>query len=292
MGRENATVENVMGTIGTILWCIQIIPQIVMNYRRKNVVGLSPWLMFIWSFASIFLGAYAIAQSINIPIIVQPQLFGFLSAFCWVQCLYYGPPNLSKLKATIVLVVYLVVFAGMETGLVYAVRAGVDNGTTAPLLFFGILSAVLLCGALLPQYYEIWKFKEVVGLSLIFMFMDMSGGVFCTLSLIFKKDFDIVAGANYIGIVLLDGLILILACILNPRANRRRKREARAAGDEEGSPSSVEEGERGRDVGAISGVDRVEGEGLVQVASRLEEERRGSISKGDGDSTTVRSSSR
>lgn len=153
MGRENATVENVMGTIGesyrfetersdgrrssrgrssplflpsppfsslspfssptagTILWCIQIIPQIVMNYRRKNVVGLSPWLMyvrrkkeaetrarahqtllslsssrrFIWSFASIFLGAYAIAQSINIPIIVQPQLFGFLSAFCWVQ---------------------------------------------------------------------------------------------------------------------------------------------------------------------------------------------------------------
>lgn len=45
-------------------------------------------------------------------------------------------------------------------------------------------------------------------------------------------------------------------------------------------------------MGAISGVDRVEGEGLVQVASRLEEERRGSISKGDGDSTTVRSSSR
>lgn len=152
--------------------------------------------------------------------------------------------------------------------------------------------------------------------------MDMSGGVFCTLSLIFKKEFDIVAGVsgllpafrqplsrvarpdpslapscissqcNYIGIVLLDGLILILACILNPRANRRRKREARASGDDDSSPASVEEGERGRDVGAISGVDRVEGEGLVQVASRLEEERRSSTAKDDEENATVRSASR
>lgn len=48
-------------------------------------------------------------------------------------------------------------------------QAGTRKGTDAPLLLFGILSAVLLLGGLGPQYYEIWKFKEVVGLSLIFM---------------------------------------------------------------------------------------------------------------------------
>lgn len=37
------------------------------------------------------------------------------------------------------------------------------NGTDWPVLLFGIISAILLAGALLPQYYEIWKYKEVKG---------------------------------------------------------------------------------------------------------------------------------
>jgi hypothetical protein len=44
-------------------------------------------------------------------------------------------------------------------------QAGLKNGTNAPLLLFGILSAVLLAGALLPQYWEIYKFKEVKGMT-------------------------------------------------------------------------------------------------------------------------------
>jgi hypothetical protein len=44
-------------------------------------------------------------------------------------------------------------------------QAGLKNGTNAPVLLFGILSAVLLAGALLPQYWEIYKFKEVKGMS-------------------------------------------------------------------------------------------------------------------------------
>jgi hypothetical protein len=125
--------------------------------------------------------------------------------------------------------------------------------------------------------------------------MDMSGGIFCTLSLIFKEEFDIVAGVssfphlylvwnrpadrpypssffsrhqvNYIGIIVLDGLILILACILNPRANRRRKREALESSSAD-APESLDEAERGRDVGAVSGVERVEGEGLTIIANQ------------------------
>ena len=48
-----------------------------------------------------------------------------------------------------------------------------------------------------PQYYEIYKYKEVVGISILFMLIDMAGGVFSDLSLAFKEEFDVVAGVTY-----------------------------------------------------------------------------------------------
>ena len=48
-----------------------------------------------------------------------------------------------------------------------------------------------------PQYYEIYKYKEVIGISLLFMTVDALGGVFNDLSLAFKGDFDVVAGITY-----------------------------------------------------------------------------------------------
>ena len=48
-----------------------------------------------------------------------------------------------------------------------------------------------------PQYYEIYKHKEVIGISILFMLVDMMGGVFSDLSLAFKAQFDVVAGITY-----------------------------------------------------------------------------------------------
>jgi len=116
-------------------------------------------------------------------------------------------------------------------------------GNDKPTFAFGLVSAILLSAALLPQFYEIWKFKEVKGLSLTFMAVDLGGGVFCILSLAFKKTIDPVATANYAGVVILDSLVLILAAILNPRANRRRRREAEESlGDAERGVAKVEHG--------------------------------------------------
>ena len=44
-----------------------------------------------------------------------------------------------------------------------------------------------------PQYWEIYRLKQVVGISLIFMAVDIAGGLFSLLSLIFREDFDIAA---------------------------------------------------------------------------------------------------
>lgn len=41
--------SNVLGTIGTVLWCIQLIPQIWYNWRRKKTDGFPATMMFLWA---------------------------------------------------------------------------------------------------------------------------------------------------------------------------------------------------------------------------------------------------
>ena len=48
-----------------------------------------------------------------------------------------------------------------------------------------------------PQYYEIYKHREVIGISLTFMTVDLLGGVFSILSLVMKESLDITASVAY-----------------------------------------------------------------------------------------------
>ncbi|KAH9840118.1 PQ loop repeat-domain-containing protein [Rhodofomes roseus] len=224
----NKAAENALGTIGTVCWTVQLIPQIWKSYREKSTEGLSQFLVFIWGASGVFMGVYAIVQNINIPLIVQPQLFGTLSFLSFAQCQYYG----SKRPIWACVVTYFVCLAllgGLQAGLVYAVRPSYEHGHPAGVEFFGIGSSVVIAIGLLPQYYEIWKHKEVIGISIPFMTVDMLGGVFNDLSLAFKSDFNVIASVTYTLVVVMDGIVIVLALILNPRARRRRKRAALAA---------------------------------------------------------------
>jgi len=50
MPGDNVTLaSNVLGTIGTVLWCIQLIPQIWYNWRRKKTDGFPAAMMFLWA---------------------------------------------------------------------------------------------------------------------------------------------------------------------------------------------------------------------------------------------------
>jgi len=53
--------------------------------------------------------------------------------------------------------------------------------------------------------------------------------VFSDLSLVFREKFDVLAAIAYTLVIVLDGIIIIAATILNPRARKRRKREAENA---------------------------------------------------------------
>ncbi|KAJ6536812.1 hypothetical protein B0H19DRAFT_1382691 [Mycena capillaripes] len=234
----NTVAENVLGTIGTVCWTAQLVPQVWKSWRDRSTAGLSPWLFLLWGISTGFLGPYTIILDLNIPLILQPQLFGFLALVSWGQCQYYGVGRSRRAAAVMALGVMLIV-GGFEAAMVFAVRPGYAAGREAGARgtqFLGIFSAVLISLALLPQYAEIWQHREVVGISMVFMVVDMLGvafrGVFSGLSLAFKDRFDIIAGITYSLVVVLDGFVVLAALILNPRAKQRRQRE---------TPRSMEE---------------------------------------------------
>lgn len=40
---------NVLGTIGTVFWCIQLVPQIWHNWKYKKTEGLPQSMMLLWA---------------------------------------------------------------------------------------------------------------------------------------------------------------------------------------------------------------------------------------------------
>ncbi|KAF9054437.1 PQ loop repeat-domain-containing protein [Panaeolus papilionaceus] len=220
----NSIAENVLGTAGTICWTGQLIPQVWKSYREKSTKGLSPWLLLIWGFATVFMGAYAFLQRLNIPLMLQPQLFGFLSLVCWGQCQYYGL-GCSRIKSLILTIICMAVTGIIEFLLVFFLRPTHEKGNHVPASILGVLASVIIIIGFFPQYWEIFKCKRVMGISMVFISIDMLGGVLNTLSLAFKDHFDVIASLSFLAVVLFDGFIVLAALILNPRARRRSQQE-------------------------------------------------------------------
>ncbi|GAA6029975.1 hypothetical protein JCM8097_009197 [Rhodosporidiobolus ruineniae] len=224
MGGSLYTAEQVTGWIGTVLWCIQLVPQVWLNYRRKTTQGLSPLLFICWMVSGATLGIYAIVQDISIPIIVQPHCYGALCAFIICQILHYDRKWRWYASYLGGFATYAVVCAGFEVGMVYACRAGEARGNSAGTKVFGVVNVIALAAGFFPQFWEIYKLKEVVGISYAFLFMDSLGAVFSIVSLACKTEesIDVLALVGYIVVLAFEILIGIVAAIINPMAQRRR----------------------------------------------------------------------
>ncbi|SNX86874.1 uncharacterized protein MEPE_05583 [Melanopsichium pennsylvanicum] len=222
---KNAVAENVLGAIGTVLWSFQLVPQIIKSHRSRSTDGLSVYLLLIWVIASIPQGTFLVVQNINIPLIIQPQLFSTFAIIAMAQCWHFEH-HVSTRKCIIGALLTVFIAGGCEVTFYFLCELGEDRGTSAGTKTMGIVGAVLIVLGLVPQYYEIWRCREVRGISLVFLAIDCAGGVFSLLSLVFKSEFDGIASANYIGIVILELGIFVLYMILNPKAKYRREAQA------------------------------------------------------------------
>lgn len=95
----------------------------------------------------------------------------------------------------------------------------------------------------------------MIGISLIFLFIDLCGGVFSALSLIFSPPpFDILASISYGCVVVLEIGIFLLVPVLNPRYYRRQREKA----EEE---KTVTQETTGKEEGRNETMETVEAEG-------------------------------
>jgi len=110
-----------LGTIGAICWSVQLIPQIIINYRRHHTTGLQPSMMLLWASAGVPLGVYNITENFNVALRVQAQILTVLSLITWSQCYYYGR-GWSWQKCAVILIGMCILMGGIEAALIFALR--------------------------------------------------------------------------------------------------------------------------------------------------------------------------
>ncbi|KUJ09837.1 PQ-loop-domain-containing protein [Mollisia scopiformis] len=213
---------NVLGTIGTGCWCVQLIPQIWTNYRTKNTEGLPGIMMFLWAICAVPFGAYSITQNFNIPIQVQPQCFGTFCLISWAQTLIYHDKWPVWKASTLGFVVWAL-FGGAEAALILTLRPLYDRGIDFPMIILGVIASILLALGLLPPYLEIWKRRgRVIGINWIFLTIDWSGAFFSLMALVAQNTFDVLGGVLYIICVILEAGIFVCHLIWMFRTRKIR----------------------------------------------------------------------
>lgn len=165
-----------LATVATVCWCVQLIPQIWYNWKRKDCTGLPPLMMFLWVVSGIPFAIYFCVSEGNITLQVQPHLFMFFCLISFVQSCYYPPVRLTHWKIAAILGAFCASAIGMEIGFILWLRPLYRKGLHWPALIFGILASIFLALGLIPPYFELAKRKgRVVGINFVFLFIDSLG---------------------------------------------------------------------------------------------------------------------
>ena len=189
----------------------QLIPQIVINYRRHHATGLQPSMMMLWAWAGVPLGAYNIVSELSIALRIQPQILTLLSLVTWIQCYYYERVSQSsshrtkliplqkwtvaRSLATVVPIV--AVMAGVQAALIVGLRILKERHVEWPMILTAVLSAALLAAGVLRHYWDIWVHRAVRGISFLFVGIDAAGDVFSLMSILFQPTLDVLAIVIY-----------------------------------------------------------------------------------------------
>lgn len=173
---KSESASTALGTVATVCWCIQLIPQIWYNWKRKDCTGLPPIMMFLWVISGIPFAIYFCVSAPNIILQVQPHLFMFFCGISFIQTMYYPPASMNRIKIVIFSAAILLADIGMEIGFIIWLKPLYTKGETWPDLIFGIIASVLLAIGLLPPYFELAKRKgRVVGINFLFLLIDSMG---------------------------------------------------------------------------------------------------------------------
>ncbi|KAL6870300.1 PQ loop repeat domain-containing protein [Trichoderma novae-zelandiae] len=240
---DNPVAANVLGTAGAVCWSIQLIPQIIINYRRHDTTGLQPSMMMLWACAGVPLGVYNITNNFNVALRIQPQILTFLSLATWAQCRYYDkkwPISRCLLVATPI----ALLMAATQAALIFALRAAHSSHLAWPDTLMAVLSAALLAAGVLRHYWDIYVHRSVRGISFIFVAIDAGGDLFSLISVSFQPELDILGMVIYgtelalwIGVFACGGYFNLLPWIKQHLRAPSETHESRSASEVSADPS-------------------------------------------------------
>jgi hypothetical protein len=96
------------------------------------------------------------------------------------------------------LFVLLAIFAGVEAGLVFAIKGPYLRGLDWPVLIIGVVAFLTLISGYLPIPLELIKRRgRVVGIDFIFLTIDWNGAFFSLMALVAQNEFDVLFGTMY-----------------------------------------------------------------------------------------------
>ncbi|KAF1999041.1 PQ-loop-domain-containing protein [Amniculicola lignicola CBS 123094] len=217
---------NVLGTIGTRCWCVQIIPQIWSNWRRKNTDGLPGLMLMLWAACGVPFGVYAIVQNFNFALKFQPQCFAGLTLIAWGQSLYYHNKWRAR-TATMATIAVAISFGVIEAILIVTLRGPYARGVEWPIMMVAIVASVMLAAGLIPPYFELAKRNgRVIGIDFIFLSVDWAGAFFSLMALAVQNTFDVLGGSLYLVCMTLEAGIFMSQAIWLWRT-RHVRREAK-----------------------------------------------------------------
>ncbi|KAJ3340081.1 hypothetical protein HDU93_007423 [Gonapodya sp. JEL0774] len=169
---------------------------------------------------------YCAAMGLATMLIVQPQFFYFFNSVAISQCFYYG--RKWSLRASFG--VFIAVLVGgllMELAVYFGVKVARENNVDTAVNALGTIPIVFAMIGFLPQYWEFlseWMatrigtttfratsldppaisgLKRVIGISLIFSFIDGAGGLFNAISVVFRPPpLDSLAFLNFFSMTI------------------------------------------------------------------------------------------
>ncbi|CAN9476226.1 unnamed protein product [Alternaria alternata] len=219
---------NVLGTLGAVCWSVQLIPQIVINYRRHNATGLQPTMMMLWAWAGVPLGVYNIAEGYNIALRIQPQILTILSLVTWIQCYYYEK-SWSVVCSLAVVIPVACLMGSIQAGLIFAIEHAKAEGLHWPSILMAVASATLLAAGVMRHYWDIYVHRTVRGISFIFVGIDALGDLFSLVSVVFQPRLDILGLVIYgTELVLWIGIFVCGAYYNLPTWYAAKKKEERS----------------------------------------------------------------
>ncbi|ORY80479.1 PQ loop repeat-domain-containing protein [Protomyces lactucae-debilis] len=229
---ENSAAATVFAVAGAICWSLQLVPQIVLNHRRKTTDGFSGLMMLLWVLAGLPLGIYNVIQDLNIGLQIQPQSFMAFALVCYLQTFHYRL-GWTYTKSGVIFLMSAASLAGLEVAGIELLKLGRRNEVEWPVTLVGVCSAVLINIGLLPQYWEIYKRRAVIGVSYFFLSVDTAGAVFSFIAVALADEWDVLAAVSY-GLLALEELVIFaLGFAFWLRDRRRRKAGRIATTDEE-----------------------------------------------------------